>query len=467
MLKKLIIKRFPAIVLALLFSCQLQAQATEGQATAAQAAQAVPENVPALLMQANQAYLAKDHMAFAKIMKQIHTLRPYNSDYMYQLVMALALLDQKSAAYDQMLRMQRQGLSYDFLASDDSMNIRGTEVFDYVNDLMKMAANPVGEAEPVFTLPVSVSMPEAISWDETRQKFLIGTITDGGILAVGEDGETVELLKANKDNGMWSVFDILVDAPANRLWVTSAASPGFKALNPADKGQSALFEFNLETLELVQRHPVPADGKPHNLGNMVLSPTGDIFIVDRALPIVYKLQAGQEQIKPLLASREMVSMRGIAMQPDGNLMYLADRELGILVVDLKKGVAGKLVVPETLNLGGIEGLYLWENHLIVIQNGIKPQRVMRLELDAAGTSVTAVRPLGVAMPGFDYPSYGVVRGKDLYFYANSQWPGGPSERKPVTVVRTTMDSSGDLEQPDMADFLKQRAENIKAQQQKD
>jgi hypothetical protein len=71
------------------------------------------------------------------------------------------------------------------------------------------------------------------------------------------------------------------------------------------------------------------------------------------------------------------------------------------------------------------------------------------------------------MPGFDYPSYGVMRGKDLYFYANSQWSSGPSEPKPVTVVRTAMDSSGDLEQPDMADFLKQRAENIKAQQQKD
>ena len=248
------------------------------------------------------------------------------------------------------------------------------------------------------------------------------------------------------------------------MWVTSAASPKYQALNATDKGRSALFEFNLETLELIRRHPVPADGNPHSLGNMVADPAGNIFIVDRGLPIVYTKAAGEAPLKAMLASREMVSMRGIAMQPDGNIMYLADRELGILVVDIKGGVAGKLVVPETLNLGGIEGLYLWDNHLVVIQNGIKPQRVMRLQLDAAGTSVIAVRPLAVSMPGFDYPSYGVLRDKDLYYFANSQWSGSQEKPKPVSVVRTALDSSGDLEQPDMADFLKQRAQAIEAQQ---
>ena len=461
MLKKLINARIAIFVLACFFSLQLQAQTNQAQPDNAAP---LPDNVPGLLVKANEAYVAKDYVTFRDAMQQLHNRRPNNSDYMYQLVLANALLNDKSAAYDQMLRMQRQGLAYDFLLSDDSTNIRGTEVFDFVNDMMKMSNNPVGEADPVFTLPDSVAMPEALSWDESRQKFLIGTVSDGRILAVGEDGEVTELLKANDENGMWSVFDILVDAPNNRMWVTSAASPKYQALNAADKGRSALFEFNLETLELVRRHPVPADGSPHSLGNMVSDPAGNIFIVDRALPIVYRKAAGEAPLKAMLASREMVSMRGIAMQPDGNIMYLADRELGILVVDIKGGVAGKLVGPETLNLGGIEGLYLWDNHLIVIQNGIKPQRVMRLQLDAAGTSVTAVRPLAVSMPGFDYPSYGVIRGKDLYYFANSQWSGSQEKPKPVSVVSTALDSSGDLEQPDMADFLEQRAKAIEAQQ---
>ena len=459
MLKKSNRTIFRIIAVALLFlsfSIQLEAQAKgDGE---------LPENVPALLVKANEAYAAGDYMTFRRALQKIHSMRPHNSDYMYQLVIAHALLDEKSAAYDLMLRMQQQGLSYDFTATENTMNIRNTEVFDYVNDLMVMAGRPLGKAESVFTLPGNVAMPEAISWDESRQKFLIGTVAEGSILAVGEDGQVTELIKADETNGLWAIFDILVDSARNRLWVTTAASAKFSGFDATDQGRSALYEFNLETLEIIHRYPVPVDGKPHSLGNMVMNPGGDIFIVDRALPFVYSKPAGQEKLKAMLASREMISMRGIAMQPDGRIMYVADRELGILVIDLEAGRAAKLAVPETLNLAGIEGLSLWENHLVIIQNGIRPQRVMRLQLDSTGTRVTAIRPLAVALPEFDYPSYGTVRGNDLYYFANSQWAGGKGDLKPVTVVRTALDSSGDLEQPDMQDFLNQRGEKLKAQQ---
>ena len=206
MLKKSIITHFPGLILAaalLLTAFGLQAQT--------EATKALPENVPALLVKANQAYAAKDYLTFRDAMESISKMRPYNGDYMYQLVIAHALLDDKSAAYDLMLRMQQQGLAYDFSKVESTINIRGTEVFDYVNDLMLSAAEPMGEAYPVFTLPKSVLMPETIAWDESRQKFLVGTLVEGSILAVGKDGQITELLKADEQNGMWAVLDILVD----------------------------------------------------------------------------------------------------------------------------------------------------------------------------------------------------------------------------------------------------------------
>jgi sugar lactone lactonase YvrE len=362
-----------------------------------------------------------------------------------------------------MVRMQQQGLAYDFSTNDNTKNIQGTEVFDYVNDVMKMAGDPMGDAEVAFSLPEDVKLPEAISWDETRQKFLVGTVADGSVLAIDKDGKVEELFKATESNGLWSVFDILVDAPRNRLWITSAASPKFDHFAESDQGRSALFEYNLETLKPIAIYPVPVDGKAHSLGNMVMNPIGDIFIVDRVLPIVYKKPAADAKLVPLLASREMVSMRGIAMQPDGSLMYIADREMGILVVDLKGGRAGKLAIPETLNIGGIDGLYLWNNQLIMIQNGVQPQRVMRLQLDSSGTKVESVRPLAVALPDFDFPSYGVIKDKSLYYFDHSQWIDKAGQLKAVKVLRTPVDSIGELAQPDMADYLKQRGE--KQQQQ--
>ena len=427
----------------------------------------LPQNVPALLVKANQAYAAGDYAAFRTALEALHKARPYNSEYMYQLVIAHALLDEKSQAYNLMLNMQRQGLGYDFTVSDNTVNIRGTEVFDYVNDLMKKAMQPMGESEPVFTLPDYVKLPEAFNWDESRQKFLIGTLAGGQVFAVGKDGLVEELLEADADNGMWGVIDILTDPQRNRLWITSAAIPGFARYNPIDKGRSALFEFKLDTLEFIESYPMPVDGYTHILGNMALAPNGDLYTADRALPLIYGKLADEKKLKPMLVLKDMVSQRGLAMQPDGRIMYVADREMGITVVDLVGKRAGLLKTPETLNLGGIDGLYLKDNSLFIIQNGISPQRVMRLQLDSSGTIVESVRPLAVAQPDFDFPSFGSIVGADIYYFASSQGIAKTGTEKPVTVLRTPLDAGSDLVQPDVQRFLEQQAEKRKQQQQQE
>lgn len=430
------------------------------------ATQAKPENVPALLKRTNAAFAAKDYLTFRKSLESLHKLRPNNSDYMYQLVIAHALLNEKGQAYELMLGMQQQGLAYDFTMSEHTKSLQGTEVFDYVNDLLKIAGNPVGGAEPVFVLPGTVVLPETIAWDESRQKFLVGTIAEGQILAVGKDGQVNELLKASPENGMWAIFDILVDEPRNRLWVTSASTPGYLRFDPVDKGRSALFEFDLKTLDFIRSHPVPVDGQSHVLGSMTIDPKGDIYIADRILPLIYSKPAGEDKLKAILVLRDMVSQRGIAMQSDGRIMYVADREMGIMVVDLEGKQARFLEMPATFNAGGIDGIYLDNNRLFVIQNGISPQRVMRLQLDSSGTKVASVAPLAVALPEFDQPSFGTIEGEDLYYFANSQWPGKQGSQKPVAVVRSPLNSSVDLVKPEMEQFLKQQAEDTKRKLQK-
>lgn len=430
-----------------------------------QTATALADNVPGLLVQANRAYSTQDYPQLRRTLERLHQMRPYNSEYMYRLVLAYALLDQKSLAYELMLSMQRQGLAYDFTLSDDSKNIRGTEVFEYINDLMKQAATPMGEVEAMFTLPDDVVMPEALAWDQGRQKFLVGTIVEGQVLAVDAKGQVEELIKADNENGLWAVLDILVDEERKRLWVSSAAVPMFRNVSTPDQGRSALFEFDLETLELLHRYPVPVDGRPHALGSMVMSPNGDIFIADRVLPIVYSKPAEERKLKPVFIAKDMISLRGIAMQPDGRLMYVAGREMGITVVDLASQKTAHLAGPETLNLGGIDGMYLWNNNLVIIQSGIAPQRVLRLGLDASGTRVEAVRPLAVAQPEFAFPSFGTLKGEDLVYFAGSHFSNEPGQNKPVTVVRTGVDSSEDLIPPEM--LLHLEKERQAAQQKKE
>jgi hypothetical protein len=430
-------------------------------------AQAQAESVPSLLAKANQAYADKDYGALVTALEHVHSMRPYNSEYMYRLVLAYALLDNKPRAYELMLRMQQQGLAYDLTQTDDSTNIRGTEVFDYVNNLMLQAAKPLGEAQAAFSLPLDVALPGGMDWDPTRQAFLVGTLDGGRVLAVDGAGQARELLRAGPGNPMWAVLDLLVDEQRDRLWITSAAIPAFGKVDAADRGKSGLFEFELGTLKFIRGYPVPVDGRPHGPGSMAMAPGGDIYIADRALPIVYVKRAGEDKLTAAFVTRDMISLRDIAMQPDGRLMYIAGREKGITVVDLVSQQAAPLVIPETLNLGGIDGMFLWNNHLVIVQNGIKPQRVMRLALDASGTKVEAVRPLAVALPVFDTPSFGTVMGDDLYYFANGRWTGEGEAPTAVTVVKTGLDSNADLVSPEMELFLEQqRQQQAEREQQK-
>ncbi|NIP17790.1 MAG: hypothetical protein GWM87_06295 [Xanthomonadales bacterium] len=429
----------------------------------AQQADTPPMGVLELREKAGQAYFKEDYAAFRDAMVTLHQLRPNNSEYMYRLVLAHALMNDLRPAFDMMLRMQQQGLHYDFDQTEDSRSLRDTEVYGYLNNLMKIAGEPVGTVEEVALLDADVRFPEGLAWDPTREAYLVGTVTDGLVLSVSESGERRELLRAGSENGMWSVFDLLVDAARNRLWVSSSAHPNFSGFDPVDAGRSALFEFTLDDLELVRRYPVPVDGLRHNLGNLAQAPNGDIYAADSRVPLVYLKPAGADRMRPLFTSPRLVSLRGLALSDDGESLYVADYEVGIVRFDIPSQQLGPVGRPGTLNLGGIDGLYYWNGHLVIIQNGISPQRIMRLKLDDAGTAIESVSPMAASLDVFDMPNYGTVRGDELVFFANSHWNDAPDQLSPVRIVRANIAEARELVSPEMQDFLRKQEEKQRLQ----
>ena len=71
---------------------------------------------------------------------------------------------------------------------------------------------------------------------------------------------------------------------------------------------------------------------------------------------------------------------------------------------------------------GTDGLYRHGHWLLAIQNGIRPNRVVALQLDNSGLAVTRYEVLAAALPDFDDPNLGVVVGDRFHFIANSHWP---------------------------------------------
>lgn len=418
-----------------------------------------PVSVPELRQMANQAYAEKNYPALLKVVTALHELRPWNPAYMEYVVLANALMDNKAAAYQMMLQMQQQGLAADFSSMQDTVSIRDTEAYEHINDLLVRAAQPAGTAQLQITLPESLVTASDIVWDPSREVFLVSDPRQGAIYGIGRDGESAELLRATDENGLWAIYGLLVDVENNRLWVSSAASAEFVSLNETDAGRSALFEFTLDELELVRKYPVAADGRRHKLGAITRVSNGDIYAIDTVMPLIYRLPAGEDRLVRFALSGDNVFLRDITASDDGSRLYLADYELGITVFDLTAKNAAKVAAAETLNMGGIESLEYWNGHLVMIQSGIEPQRIMRLALSPDGASVEQVAPLAVAQPIFDHPASGVLLDGSLWFIANSYGAQNSTQPEPIRIGLAPVEAVPDLVAPDLEKFWDDYYEN--------
>ena len=401
------------------------------------------QSVAELEENSRQSYADGKYVRFYAANMKLHELRPYEPRYMENIIAACALVNRPTTAYHFLLQMQQQGFSNDLSKNPDTESIRSTEVWTYLNDLMIEAGVPNGRGDVVFTLPAEFSSPAAISWDESRESFLVGTESDGTVLAVAQDGSTKVLIRANDENGLWAIRGLFADNENNRLWVSSAAVPAFSAYQASDKGLGALFEFDLETLELKGRYNMPSDGQTHELGPIAVSGDGDIYVADLAQPVVFRKTAKGEQLTAFVGNKDLVGLRDIAVSPDSGKLYIADSAMGIMVVDPVQQTSAMLTGPENLNLGAISGLFYNKGNLIMIQNGFQPQRIMRLELDANGANIVKVIPLAIALDEFDRPAFGTVKGEEVYYFAN------PDDEQPVKVMKTPLDPGDSIETPEM------------------
>ena len=83
-------------------------------------------------------------------------------------------------------------------------------------------------------------------------------------------------------------------------------------------------------------------------------------------------------------------------------------------------------------MNGVDGLVWSGGSLYAIQNGVEPNRVIRVDLAADGVTVTGARILEMNHPAFDEPTLGVVAEGALYVSANSQGGKFRDEKKPIS-----------------------------------
>ncbi|WP_419254148.1 SMP-30/gluconolactonase/LRE family protein [Caulobacter sp. ErkDOM-YI] len=291
---------------------------------------------------------------------------------------------------------------------------------DYAPVAARVAANrqPIGALKPVadFAGPV---LAESVAYDSKAGRLLVSQIHARRIVAIGKDGAVSEFTAPSDD--IWGVFGIAIDAPRRILWALTAATLQAKGVAAADLDAIALLRIDLDTGKILARYAPPADGTKRQLGDLTVGPDGAVYASNSLGGEVWRLEPGAKALDRLVSSPELGSPQGLALAADGKHLLVADYSSGLHVINLASGAVTPVATPPDVTLLGVDGLTRTGQTLIAVQNGVAPQRLLRLWPTPDGKRLTRVETLAASLPDLDEPTSGAIRGDDFVFVARSQW----------------------------------------------
>ncbi|MCE7951208.1 MAG: hypothetical protein DYH18_08905 [Xanthomonadales bacterium PRO7] len=428
--------RIPSLLLAVAFAAVAPAAnaqqaasddaAARAQAEFVQKAKALTEEQVmqshdiAGLSQLGQFYSAQnDTPRLIWVLRRVGELSPNSGDLKLQLALAYAKIDDKSHAYDTLIRMQTQGFGYDISRDKRFEPIHGTKVWDYIVSNLQVNSKQFGEGKPALELPKGDYLYDALAWDARHGDLLAGSARDGAIRRVDAHGKATDFIKPDAANGLWGIDALAVDAARGKLYVASSSTTIYQGFSGNNAGRSGIFEFDQGTGKFMQKHVFAQDGSVHRITSLAVAPAGKVYAADAMNKQVFTLEDGK--LRDIVNNPKLTGITGLAVSGDGRTLYLADYALGIFGLDLATGKAFELAHDQSrLVLGGIVSMQWFDGTLIIVEDGMVPKRIMRLQLDKDGRSVASTMPLDVAHPQFVALGASTVAGDKLYTIVNRQ-----------------------------------------------
>jgi hypothetical protein len=272
----------------------------------------------------------------------------------------------------------------------------------------------ISRASTAFVLADRALLAEDIDYDSHSQRFFISSVRLGKII-------TVDRQRANRDFARapdgWPLLALKVDATRGRLWATEVALQGFGFAPQGDWGRSALVCYALKDGRLLRRVEGP---KGSALGDMMLTPWGDVIVSDGDGGGVYRLPAHGSALERLDAG-DFISPQTAAPHPDGKHLFVPDYLRGIGVLDPTSRHVDWLAMNGQFALNGIDGLYAGRGVLVAVQNGTTPERVVIFRLNDSLSQIASEAIIERASRTLGDPTHGVIVGTNFYYIANSGW----------------------------------------------
>jgi sugar lactone lactonase YvrE len=361
---------------------------------------------------------AEDYLLYIRNMESALEESPGHAILMRHLAQGHALAGQPDSARVWLERLADTGAWFDLTAYEELAGLVSDPGFRQVTDRVEENRRPSGEATVAFRVPDPLLVPEGVAYDPGSGTFYLSSVRQRKI--VGTDGTGKSDDFAGEEAGLFCGLGLKVDDTRRQLWAVSAAFPGMEGYTDELKGCSTLSCFDLETGDRLRHVALVDPDAPHAFGDLVVDGEGRVYVTDAVEGGVFVLDPGAEEMRKLLPPGTLHGPNGIALDGDRDLLYVAQYNLDVIVVDLADGSVHPLPRPSDLALYGVDGLYLYRNSLIAVQNHPSLDRVARFFLAEDGLSLTGWETLVARDPRFEEPTTGTLVGNRFLFIANSQ-----------------------------------------------
>jgi hypothetical protein len=334
----------------------------------------------------------------------------------------LARLHRTAEAVERLGRAADMGVGIDATAFGEAFG--GEADRPEVRALLSRFRNnvtPVVRSRAAFSVAEKDLMPESVAYDPGDGTFYLGSLYRRKIVAV-KNGVARDFV-APKADGLGGVLGMKVDEGRRELWANSchgAEPPVIVDADPKRRGEAAVYRYDLRARRLLRAYGKGSPEHPLCFNDLALTPGGDVYL-STGPDGVFRISRKSDALE-LMAPTPGLFVNGIAASADGRRLYLADWARGVVVLDLDTRDLRPLTLPPGTTLVGIDGLYVYGQSLVGVQNGIRtgPTRVLQAFLDASGSRVLCVELLERNHPAYDTPTTGVLVGSDLFYVAGSQ-----------------------------------------------
>ncbi|MFQ5609336.1 MAG: hypothetical protein ACE5F8_03600, partial [Woeseiaceae bacterium] len=360
------------------------------------------------------AYQAEDFTAMRAAAERSLEARPGYAGALFNLALAHVLNGDEYRAMDTLYALLDQKVDFGVKDIDEFEPLRRMPDWAPYSEKVSKLYEPVGDAMVAVSYAQGDFVPEGIALGDDGELFL-GSIRHGDILRIGE---TTKTLVTAEQGGHWSVFGMRYDGKG-ALWYVSAAIDEFADRDAGDAGRNGLFAVDTASGSMLVKAHLPQTGNKQVLGDLILVDDDTILVADQADGVVYRYTISTEEFSTVIERGRIASPQGLVLDASGDYLYVADYTGGLFRAHIESGEVDRVRSPDSVSDYGIDGLYRYGNRLIAIQNGIRPNRVVELELSVAGDEIVGSRIVAMNLPQFDDPNLGQIVGDEFLFIANS------------------------------------------------